>query len=440
MEDESNIKTNETNSEEKKEITLQEIKDNEKVSERYESSTPLSKNDMNGIVRKIPIEKIKKSLAVVLIFGLIGVIVISMLHAMKQPEIVKSIPKVEKETNPLLEGTKSKVLEGLKVDYGIDPVEKENVKNNIKSSYDPQDTGYLQPEERFYNSEGDHEKTATEEMAEEFEKSQFEEELRARNSSADLVKKEQNIQQSNSYENTNSSYGGVINNPYSQNSQVFDQNKQDEKKRFARSVKHNEFANSFNQEYADDYTVKAGGIIPTILISGLNSDLPSNIIAQVREDVYDTVSGNYLMIPKGTRIIGTYDSGVTFGQNRLLLVWQRLVFPNGKSIGLSNFNGVDMSGYAGVGGKVNNHYIKLLQAVVLSSVIATGTAILTDDDDDKNDDWRSAAGKGAGTQMMEIGTNIAEKIMNIQPTITIKQGTRMNVMINSDLKLTPYRR
>ncbi len=136
------------------------------------------------------------------------------------------------------------------------------------------------------------------------------------------------------------------------------QNMQKEKKIFIENSKTGNFYNPFTEANPiSPYEVMAGTMIPAILVTGINSDLPSESVAVVREDVYDTVTGNVLLIPKGTRVIGEYDSGISYGQDRLLIVWKRLIFPNGKYIGLSNMNGVDLSGYAGFSGKVNNHFL-----------------------------------------------------------------------------------
>ena len=231
--------------------------------------------------------------------------------------------------------------------------------------------------------------------------------------------------------NNNISYGDSnISSQYAQ------QNMQQQKNNFLQNARQNKFYNSYQEEKPiSKFEVMAGTFIPATLITGINSDLPSNSVAVVRENVYDTVTGNHLLIPKGTRIIGTYDSGVSFGQNRLLIVWQRLIFPNGKYIGLDNMGGIDLSGYAGFTGKVNNHFLKLLQAVVLSSALGAGGAIVTSKD---KDDWQSEAGKGAGQVILDFGNKMGEKILNMQPTIEIKQGYRFNIMVQSDLVLTPY--
>lgn len=249
-----------------------------------------------------------------------------------------------------------------------------------------------------------------------------------------------NTGNSNKSTSSSNNYNGNQNNNYQENgfpNQYQDQNMQKNKVDFANNAKKNSFYNSYQEETPlSKYEVMAGTFIPATLITGINSDLPSNSVAVVRENVYDSVTGNYLLIPKGTKIIGKYDSGVSFGQDRLLIVWQRLIYPNGKYIGLDNMGGVDLSGYAGFNGKVNNHFFKLLQAVVLSSAMGAGSAIVSDNG---ADDWRTEAGKGAGNVILDFGNKMGEKILNRQPTIEIKQGYRFNIMVQSDLILTPYR-
>ena len=119
----------------------------------------------------------------------------------------------------------------------------------------------------------------------------------------------------------------------------------------------------------------AGTIIPGVLISGINSDLPGQIIGQVTANVYDTVTGNFLLIPLGTKVIGRYDSAIAFGQERVLIVWNRLLLPNGTSIVLDSMSGTDTEGYAGMKDKVNNHWGKLLSGVVLSTLLSVGASV-----------------------------------------------------------------
>ena len=120
------------------------------------------------------------------------------------------------------------------------------------------------------------------------------------------------------------------------------------------------------------FEVKAGTYITAALETGIDSDLPGSIKAQVSENVYDTVSGNYILIPQGAKIIGQYDSKVSFGQNRALVVWNRIIFPDGSSIDLEKMSGVDISGYAGFSDKLNNHYLKIYGNAVLLSLMGAG--------------------------------------------------------------------
>jgi type IV secretion system protein VirB10 len=214
-------------------------------------------------------------------------------------------------------------------------------------------------------------------------------------------------------------------------------NDQGNKKSFLKNEESNAaYLENFEEDPISPYEVKAGTIIPGIMITGINSDLPGSIVGQVRESVFDTVSGNYLLIPQGTKIFGTYDSNVTWGQNRSLIVWQRLIFPNGKSINLSNMPGVDLTGQAGFSDKVNNHFSTLLKGVVLTSITGAGSAIVTNDE---NNDYESEAAKAAGIAIINVGNNFAEKALGRQPTIEIRAGYRFNIMVNSDMILTPYK-
>lgn len=188
------------------------------------------------------------------------------------------------------------------------------------------------------------------------------------------------------------------------------------------------------------YEVKAGSIIPGVLLTGINSDLPGQITAQVRENVYDTVSGRYLLIPQGTRLIGEYDSKVAYGQERVLVVWTRLIMPNGNSVGLEGMPGVDLSGYAGVGGRVNNHYGKLITGVVLGSVIGAGAQVAVGGQGAPN--TPSSFGQlfvaGAAGNINQAGQQITQKNLNLQPTIEVPPGQKINIFLTKDLILRPY--
>lgn len=187
------------------------------------------------------------------------------------------------------------------------------------------------------------------------------------------------------------------------------------------------------------YEVKAGTVIPAALITGINSDLPGSIIAQVREHVYDTVSGNHLLIPQGSRLIGQYDSQISFGQNRALVVWNRLIMPDGKSIDLGRMQGVDIAGYAGFKDQVDNHYMRIYGNALLMSLVGAGYDLMANpsgnpyDDNDSQD----TIAANVGLQLAQVTEQLTRKNINIQPTIVIRQGYRFNVMVLKDMILRP---
>jgi type IV secretion system protein VirB10 len=184
------------------------------------------------------------------------------------------------------------------------------------------------------------------------------------------------------------------------------------------------------------YELKAGTLIPGILISGINSDLPGNVIAQVSENVWDTATGKYVLIPKGTRIIGVYDSQVTFGQRRVLLVWNRLVFPNGTTLDIAGSPGVDQAGYSGLSGKVSEHWGTMLKSALLASVFVAGAEIVYDSDSSGNSENKSprdVAAESAAGSIIDMGTKLMNKAADIQPTITIRPGKKMGIYVQRDV-------
>ena len=194
------------------------------------------------------------------------------------------------------------------------------------------------------------------------------------------------------------------------------------------------------------YIVRAGFVIPATMISGINSDLPGQIMAQVTQNVYDTATGKYLLIPQGTRLVGTYDSGtIGYGQERIMIAWQRLVFPDNKTLDLGSMPGADLGGYSGFADKVNNHWWKLISSAFLMSGITAGISIATDDNsnNDDNDSNNSAVRdeltRNMATQLGEVITKVIEKNLNISPTIEIRPGYQFNVTVTKDLTFgKPY--
>ncbi|CAL7881311.1 TrbI/VirB10 family protein [Fusobacterium necrophorum] len=233
--------------------------------------------------------------------------------------------------------------------------------------------------------------------------------------------------------------GNVVLTPGGGNTPVtdYDGNRQESKRNFLNREKSQKFYQLGELvDPVSEYELKAGDFIPAVMLQAINSDLPTKgIVAQVAENVMDTVTGKYLLIPQGTKIIGTYDSSITFGQERLLVVWQRLIFPNGRTILLENMQGIDLSGKAGLNADVNNHFATLLKGVILSSLMGSAAAITTD----RKKDWRGAAAEGAGEQIISIGDRIAEKNLSRQPTLSTKPGDRFNIFVHADLVLEPYK-
>ena len=186
---------------------------------------------------------------------------------------------------------------------------------------------------------------------------------------------------------------------------------------------------------ASPYILQAGSVIPAAMITGIRSDLPGQITAQVTENVYDSPTGSLLLIPQGTRIIGQYDAGVTFGQRRVLLVWNRLILPNGRSIVLERQSGADASGYAGLEDGVDYHWWDLMKAAGLSTLLAVGTELATSDEDR----LIRAIRDGAQDTINQAGQQIIQRQLQVAPTLTVRPGFPVRVIVTRDLVLEPYR-
>jgi type IV secretory pathway VirB10-like protein len=190
------------------------------------------------------------------------------------------------------------------------------------------------------------------------------------------------------------------------------------------------------------YEVQAGTLVPAVLITGINTSLPGDVVAQVRQDVYDTVSGRYLLIPKGSRLLGNYDSRVSYGQRRVLIAFIRIIRPDGSSILLTKSGGADLQGGAGMEGNVDNHWLKILGAATLSTVLSIGAGVASDNSYQAHSDYPSAkqgAILGAATSINQTGQTLVERNINIQPTLSIPPGFRFNIIVQKDMVLTPYK-
>ena len=186
---------------------------------------------------------------------------------------------------------------------------------------------------------------------------------------------------------------------------------------------------------ASPYVLSAGSVIPAALITGLRSDIPGQVLAQVTQDVRDSVTGQYLLIPRGSRLIGQYDNAISYGQSRVLLVWNRLILPNGGSLVLEKLSAADAGGYAGLQDKTNFHWAAIVNAAAVSALLGIGAQ----SGDTENDSaLLKAVRDGAGDSINRAGQQIVERQLNVQPTITIRPGLPVRVILSRDLVLEPY--
>ena len=224
--------------------------------------------------------------------------------------------------------------------------------------------------------------------------------------------------------------------------ETFTQNGQDRKLAFVNaSIDRRTTSPDRIEAPASSYVVQAGNIIPASLITGIRSDLPGQITAQVTESIFDSPTGRFLLIPQGTRLIGVYDSQVAFGQSRVLLVWNRLIMPNGRSIVLERQPGADTAGYSGLEDDVDNHWGALFKAALLSTLLGVGSELGAGSDSGtgNNGGLIQALRLGASDSLNQTGQKIVQRNLNIQPTLTIRPGFPVRVIVNRELVLEPYK-
>ncbi len=185
------------------------------------------------------------------------------------------------------------------------------------------------------------------------------------------------------------------------------------------------------------FAVQAGTIIPAALVTAINSDLPGDIIGQVTAHVYDSTTGEHLLIPQGTRLVGQYDSEIRNGQDRVLIAWQRLILPNGESLILNAMPATDAGGVAGLGGRVDHHFGRLAAATLLSTFVALGGNLAVSQQGDN--ETRDIVGSTVAQQASRLSQRLIERELNLQPTIHIDAGTTFNVLVNRDLQMRPYK-
>lgn len=214
-----------------------------------------------------------------------------------------------------------------------------------------------------------------------------------------------------------------------------DQNAQQRKLDFVNAHDDRSFYNPHVlQDPVSPYEVMAGTLLSASLITGLDSDLPGMVVAQITQNVFDTVTGQTLLIPQGSRLIGTYDSVVAFGQSRALVVWQRIIMPDGSSIQIDNLPATDTNGYAGLQDRVDYHTWALLKGVALSTLLGVGSELTLNG----HSDLVNAIRLSTEDSLNQVGQQLTQKNLNMQPTIKVRPGWPLRVIVHKDLILRPY--
>jgi type IV secretion system protein VirB10 len=194
------------------------------------------------------------------------------------------------------------------------------------------------------------------------------------------------------------------------------------------------------EQALSEYEIKAGFFIPGIMISGINSDLPGLLVGQVRQNVYDSATGRHLLIPAGARLVGTYDSAVSGGQESVLVAWNRVIYPDGSSLFLDTMPGADQLGIAGFKDQVNNHYLRTFGQAFMLSLFSAGMQLSQPRGAVAGTYNAQQIGAAAlGQQMAQLGMQLARRNLNMQPTLEIRPGYTFNIMVNKDIILPPWK-
>ncbi|WP_298030518.1 TrbI/VirB10 family protein [uncultured Desulfovibrio sp.] len=184
--------------------------------------------------------------------------------------------------------------------------------------------------------------------------------------------------------------------------------------------------------------LKTGAVIPGVMLTGVNSDLPGNMIAQVSQHVFDSATGRNLLIPQGTKIYGVYDSRIVYGQERVLIAWNRLIFPDGSSISLGAMPGADMAGMAGLNDGVNNHYMRIFGSALMMSLVSGGMAYALDgaNDSTKTENGTRMTDEMTSSLAQQLGqttTTLLQRNLSIKPTLEIRPGYQFNIVVTRDV-------
>jgi len=216
------------------------------------------------------------------------------------------------------------------------------------------------------------------------------------------------------------------------------QNRQEQKEAFLKGGS-TETRNSGNlQMPASPYQVMAGTVIPAALVTGIQSDLPGDVIATVTEPVYDTATGRYLLIPQGSRILGRYNSQVSYGQSRVQMVWDRIVLPDASSLALDNLVGTDPAGRAGLEDRVDWHWGRVVAGAALTTLLGVGAELAAPENRQNGNRVVIAGRDGLQDSVNQVGQEMTRRNLNLQPTLTARPGLAVRVIVNRDLVLRPY--
>ena len=189
---------------------------------------------------------------------------------------------------------------------------------------------------------------------------------------------------------------------------------------------------------ASPYQVMAGTVIPAALVTGIQSDLPGDVIATVTEPVYDTATGRHLLIPQGSRILGRYNSQVSYGQSRVQMVWNRVVLPDTSSLTLDNLVGTDPTGRAGLEGAVDWHWGRVVAGAALTTLLGVGAELAAPENRQNGNRVVIAGRDGLQDSVNQVGQEMTRRNLNLQPTLTARPGLAVRVIVNRDLVLRPY--
>ena len=216
------------------------------------------------------------------------------------------------------------------------------------------------------------------------------------------------------------------------------QNRQDQKEAFLKGGS-KETRNSGNlQMPASPYQVMAGTVIAAALVTGIKSDLPGDVIATVTEPVYDTATGRFLLIPQGSRILGKYNSQVSFGQSRVQMVWNRIILPDTSSLTLDNLVGTDPAGYAGLEDEVDQHWGRIFAGAALTTLLGIGAELAAPENRQNGNRIVIAGRDGLQDSVNQVGQEMTRRNMNIQRTLTARPGLPVRIIVARDLQVRAY--